>query len=81
MARNRHLSVWLQAKILQDKLKGYYVYFGLRHCLPALRHIRWHVGRLWITELRKRSQRHRLSWQGVRQRPWFLSLPEPALRP
>ncbi len=80
LGRNRHLSVWFQAKILQAKLRGYYAYFGLRYCLPALRHIRWHVGRLWIMELRKRSQRHRLSWESVLRRPWFHSLPEPALR-
>lgn len=80
LGRNRHLSVWFHAKVLKDKLRGYYAYFGLRYCLPALRHIRWHVGRLWVMELRKRSQRHRLSWENVVQRPWFHALPEPALR-
>lgn len=80
LARYRHWPVWSQAKILKAKLKGYYAYFGLRYCLPALRHIRWHVDRRWITELRKRSQRHRLSWQAVLRQPWFQTLPEPALR-
>lgn len=78
--RNRHLSVWGQAKILQAKLRGYYAYFGLRYCLPALRHICWHVGRLWVLSLRRRSQRHRLWWRTVVQKPWFQSLPQPTLR-
>lgn len=80
LGRNRHVSVWFHASVLQRKLRGYYAYFGLRYCLPALRHVRRHVGRLWIAELRKRSQRHRLWWRGVLKRPWFQSLPEPALR-
>jgi len=80
LERNRHLSVWCQAKVLRRKLTGYYAYFGLRHCLPALNHIKWHVGRLWIMALRRRSQRHRLWWSSVLRRPWFNSLPEPSLR-
>ena len=80
LAEYRHLSVWFHAKVLQRKLRGYYAYFGLRYCLPALRHTKRHVGRLWIMELRRRSQRHRLWWSVVVTRPWFRSLPEPALR-
>lgn len=80
LGRNRHLPIGQQASALQRKLKGFYVYFGLRYCLPSLRHIRWHVGRLWIMELRKRSQRHRLWWSNVLKCPWFHSLPEPRLR-
>jgi len=78
--RNRHLSVWSQAQVLGRKLRGYYAYFGLRYCLPALRHIRQHVGRLWIMALRRRSQRHHLWWNVVYRQPWFNSLPEPKLR-
>jgi RNA-directed DNA polymerase len=80
LGHNRHLPVWEQADVLRRKLKGYYAYFGLRHCLPALRHVKWHVERLWIMELRKRSQRHCLWWSNVLQRPWFRSLPVPVLR-
>ena len=80
ITEHRHLSPWLQAKILRRKLQGYYAYFGLRHCLPALRHVKWHVGRLWITALGNRSQRHKLWWSDVTERPWFRMLPEPKLR-
>ncbi len=78
--RYRHLSVWFQAKVLRRKLIGYYGYFGLRHCLPALNHIKWHVGRLWVMALRRRSQKHHLWWSSVVRRPWFNSLPDPTLR-
>jgi RNA-directed DNA polymerase len=77
---HRHHSPWLQAKILRRKLMGYFAYFGLRHCLPALRHVKWHVERLWITALRNRSQRHQLFWSKNVQLPWFRLLPEPTLR-
>jgi RNA-directed DNA polymerase len=74
-----HTSVRWQKKQLTIKLKGYYGYFGLRHCLAALQHIKFHVERLWITTLRRRSQRHNLHWTTVRKRSWF-NLPEPCLR-
>lgn len=80
LARNRHKSVYVHAKLLKSKLRGYYTYFGLRYCLPALRHVKRHVERLWIMELRKRSQRHKFWWKNVVNAPWFRSLPEPSLR-
>jgi RNA-directed DNA polymerase len=80
LEKNRDRSVWFHAEKLSRKLHGYYNYFGLRHCKPALKHVRWHVGRLWVVELRKRSQRHKLYWSNMNRYPWFRSLPEPALR-
>jgi RNA-directed DNA polymerase len=75
----RHTSIPWQKKQLSLKLKGYYNYFGLRHCLKALQHIKWHVERLWIMSLRRRGQKHKLWWSIVRNKPWF-KLPEPQLR-
>ena len=80
LIEHRHRSPWFQARILRQKLQGYYAYFGLRHCLASLRHTKWHVGRLWMTALRNRSQRHRLPWSRVADRPWFHRLPEPSRR-
>lgn len=78
--RHRDWSVQYQAKKLKQKLQGYYNYFGLRHCLPSLSHVKWHVGRIWIRELRKRSQRHKLFWHKIPQYAWFNMLPEPTRR-
>jgi RNA-directed DNA polymerase len=80
LKRNRDKSVWYHARQLRRKLIGYYNYFGLRYCKPSLRHIKWHVQRLWVTALRKRSQRHRLHWSRMNRYPWFWKLPEPKLR-
>lgn len=78
--QHRDWSVWYQAKKLKQKLQGYYNYFGLRHCLPSLGHVKWHVERIWIRELRKRSHRHKLFWRRIPQYAWFSMLPEPARR-
>jgi RNA-directed DNA polymerase len=75
----RHTSIPWQKKQLSIRLKGYYNYFGLRHCLKALQNVKWHVERLWIMSLRRRSQKHNLWWSVVRTQPWF-KLPEPQLR-
>lgn len=80
ITEHRHRSPWFQATVLRRKLQGYYAYFGLRHCLPSLRHTKWHLGRLWITALRNRSQRHQLPWRRVGELPWFRLLPEPSRR-
>jgi RNA-directed DNA polymerase len=74
-----HTSIPWQRKRLSIRLNGYYRYFGLRHCLPALEHVKYHVERLWITTLRRRSQRHNLSWTTVTKQAWF-KLPEPYLK-
>lgn len=80
VAENRDMSVWWQAYRLKPKLKGYYNYFGLRYCKHALRNVKWHTERIWVRELRKRSQRHKLQWSRMRKYPWFNILPEPTLR-
>ena len=73
-----HTSIPWQKKQLSIRLNGYYRYFGLRHCMPALAHAKYHVEWLWITTLRRRSQRHNLSWARVTKQTWF-KLPEPYL--
>lgn len=78
--KHRDRSVWWQAYKLKAKLQGYYNYFGLRYCKPALCNIKWHTEWVWICELRKRSQRHNLQWSRMRRYPWFKILPEPKLR-
>ena len=80
LRKQMHRSPWLHQKVLTQKLRGFYQYFGLRHCLPALRHVRWHVERLWYRSLVRRSQKaRRLTWWRVKRKPWF-KLPEPTLR-
>lgn len=78
LRENMHTSIPWQRKRLSIRLKGYYQYFGLRHCLKALQHVKWHVGRLWVIALRRRSQKHNLLWKTIQTQAWF-NLPEPQL--
>lgn len=71
-----HTTIPWQKKKLTEKLRGYYNYFGLPYCRKALLHVKWHVERIWICTLRRRSQKHKLWWSTVRKQSWF-SLPEP----
>ena len=80
LEKYRDRSVWFQAKVLSRKLKGFYGYFGLRHCLSALNGVKRQLARIWVTTLRRRSQRHKLQWWRVYTYPWFRSLPTPKLR-
>lgn len=74
--KHMHRSPKLHQKVLSQKLKGFYGYFYLRNCRMALKHIRWHVERLWYRVLGKRSQRAGKSWTWMKLRTWF-RLPEP----
>nr|EMN23750.1 RNA-directed DNA polymerase [Leptospira santarosai serovar Arenal str. MAVJ 401] len=80
LIRNRESSEWYQAKYLSRALKGYYNYFGMRYCLRSLKNVKWHLERSWISQLRRRSQRHNLFWKRIKRIPWFICLPEPSLR-
>jgi RNA-directed DNA polymerase len=76
-AENRERSVWFQSYALKKKLIGYYNYFGLRYCGPALRNVKFHVMRIWLMSLRRRSQRHTLWWDTFLAKPWVRYLPSP----
>jgi len=73
---NMHTSPAWQKKRLTMRLRGYYNYFGLPYCRKSLQHVKWHVERLWVMSLRRRSQRHKLWWSKVRKQSWF-TLPDP----
>lgn len=79
LKENMHTSIPWQNNMLSIRLEGYYRYFGLRHCKKALQHVKYHVERLWITVLRRRSQKHNLHWVAVTGQAMF-SLPAPILR-
>jgi len=74
-----HRSPWFQRRVLTQKLRGFYQYFKLRHCLPTLLGVRALVERLWVRTLRRRSQKGYRSWAWFKLRPWF-DLPRPGGR-
>jgi group II intron reverse transcriptase/maturase len=54
----RELGVWLCSVVT-----GHFRYYGVPTNRAALRVFRHQVGRLWMRTLRRRGQRHRLTWQ------------------
>lgn len=77
---NINRNVWYHAFTLRKKLIGFYNYFGLRYCLPSLKNIRFHVERIWLKLLRRRSHKHNLTWEKFLLKPWRLKLPKPVLK-
>ena len=74
--KHRHWKKREQQHHLSVMLRGFYQYFGLHHCSGKLSWIRKEVQRQWVQALRRRGQRHRLSWIVLRERQWF-NLPLP----
>jgi RNA-directed DNA polymerase len=77
---NMNRNVWYQAFSLRRKLFGYYNYFGLKYCLPSLEHVKFHVARIWLKTLRRRSQRAYISWERFLVSPYYWKLPKPVLK-
>jgi group II intron reverse transcriptase/maturase len=67
----RQLGAWLKSVLM-----GHYRYSGVPRTMGMLRVFRERILRYWCHTLRRRSQRHRISWQRMYQlaRQW---LPEP----
>ena len=51
-------AVWLGRVVM-----GYFRYFAIPGNIPAMESFRTQVVRYWLRALRRRSQRHRLSWE------------------
>jgi len=58
----RHRPIREQGAWLSRVLAGYFQYFAIPGNIPALEGFRNQVTRFWHQSLRRRSQRHRLSW-------------------
>ncbi|MCY1537345.1 hypothetical protein D9M68_728360 [compost metagenome] len=68
---HRHWLKRDQQHHLTAMLRGFYQYSGLHHCTRKLSWVRYQVQRQWAGTLRRRSQRHRLSWSFLSSREWF----------
>lgn len=60
--RNRHVPLSDQHRILNLKLRGHYLYYGLIGNMNALYRFRWEVRRIWRKWLERRSQKSRMTW-------------------
>ena len=63
MRRRAHLPIPAQGRWLASVLTGHYRYFAVPGNINALGAFRSAVIRLWMRTLRRRSQRHRMTWE------------------
>ena len=63
LRKHRHASIDEQGGWLGSVMKGYFAYFAVPTNTPALNAYRWHIIVRWHRSLRRRSQRHRLTWE------------------
>ena len=63
LMRRRHLPLPEQARWLASVVRGHFSYYAVPGNARAINAFRVQVGRLWLRALRRRSQRHRLTWE------------------
>src|SRR3954470_9840397 len=67
LRRHRHAPIDEQGKWLGTVLKGYFAYFAVPTNTSPLSAFRYHISLTWFQSLRRRSQRHRLTWDRMRR--------------
>ena len=63
LQRGRHRPIPKQGRWLASVVRGHLNYYAVPGNIKAVRAFRHQVIRHWITVLRRRSQRHRLTWE------------------
>jgi len=63
LVRGRHRPIRAQAEWLSRVMTGYFRYFAVPGNIRSLGSFRTQVTRHWLRALRRRSQKHRLSWE------------------
>jgi RNA-directed DNA polymerase len=67
LRRHRHASIDEQGQWLGTVVKGYFAYFAVPTNTYPLSAFRYHISITWFQSLRRRSQRHRLTWERMRR--------------
>lgn len=67
LRRRMHEPIREQGAWLRSVVGGHIRYYGVPTNIRALSSFRFEVARLWLRTLRRRSQRHRLTWERMRQ--------------
>jgi group II intron reverse transcriptase/maturase len=58
----KHDAVEEVGQWLHRVVQGYYRYFAVPDNMPALSTFRWRLQRIWLSILRRRSQKYRMNW-------------------
>ena len=77
--QNRHRRVGEQFKLLNAKLRGYYNYYGVIGNYASLAEFFYHVQRLHLKWLNRRSQRPSYNWDGYRMLIQYFALERPRI--
>ena len=77
--RRMHTPVAIQHQWLMAVLRGHYAYYGLPANFRPMAGFFFEVQKLWYRSLRKRSQRHPLSWSSFNALQQRFPLPEPRM--
>jgi len=77
--QNRHRRVGEQFKLLNAKLRGYYNYYGVIGNYASLAEFFYHVQRLHLKWLNRRSQRPSYNWEGYRMLIQYFALERPRI--
>jgi group II intron reverse transcriptase/maturase len=67
LRRRMHRPIREQGAWLRSVVAGHIRYYGVPMNTPALFTFRSQVGRLWLRTLRRRGQRHRVTWARMRR--------------
>src|SRR6516164_3534262 len=63
--RRMHQAIPAQGRWLAQVIRGYFAYHAVPTNFPALSAFRYHVMRLWLRTLRRRSQKNNLTWERI----------------
>ncbi len=63
LMRRRHLPIPEQGRWLASVVRGHLAYYAVPGNARAINAFRVQIGRHWLRALRRRSQRHRLTWE------------------
>jgi RNA-directed DNA polymerase len=77
--RRRHEPVREQYRVLVQKVRGHFAYFGLPGNLPALNRWREQVRRIWRKWLNRRSQKAAMTWEKFGRLEQHYRLPWPRI--
>jgi len=76
---NRHEPLAVQHRILGQKVRGHYGYFGVVGNYRALARYVYAVTRIWHTWLERRGQRGKLTWERFNELLKIFPLPRPRI--
>jgi RNA-directed DNA polymerase len=67
LRQRMHQAIPDQGRWLAQVIRGYFAYHAVPTNYPALSAFRYHIERLWLRTLRRRSQKDSFSWERIRK--------------